>query len=100
MNKDFAPDFNAARSLQSRRNTVAERQRLAGVALADWLRLNAKGSSSIEQSANIQHYIAVEIERIDRCTQELLQIDEEIERKTAGMSQQMKNLVIYEGAIY
>ena len=100
MNKDFSTDFNSARSLQSRRNTVAERQRMAGVALADWLRLNAKGSASLEQSASIQHYITVEIERIDRCTQELLQLDEEIESKTAGMSEEMKNLVIYQGAIY
>lgn len=100
MKKETRTQFREVRSLQMRRRAVAERQRMAGVALADWLRFNTNGAISLEQSASIQRYIAVEIERIERCTAELLEIDAEIEAKTDGMSEQMKSLVINEGVIF
>ena len=87
-------------SLTARRRAIAERQRLAGVSLADWIQFNSKGCNNAETTARIQKYIAVEVERIVSCTQQLLDIDAQIEEKTKGMSAHMKEILITQGIIF
>lgn len=90
-------------TLEAQRHEIAERQRRAGISLADWLTIQSKGFSDETKAAEAARYIARNIERINKFTQQLADIDdkirEAIEKRTEGMSEEMKQLVTQGGAV-
>ena len=91
--------YSRLRTLLNRRHKIAELQRRSGVALADWLRFNAAGSSDVKESAKILKYIEINMQRIESCTQDLLPIEAEIESLTQGMSEEFKESLATAGLI-